>query len=235
MEVIGLLSGGAPIIKKYQVSATVSRIGIPLLAVAASEAGLDLPATTAINDMVGINLDTATFATAQGTNSPEALVSVIINPDVILKIFMSGGAASGTAGAIRAVTTASTDGLSVTTGSAWNSPEYDEGLIWGVTGENVGQKRKITSTSGTAATVTVAFASDTAIGDLFSWAPVFPMSVQTVTLTTELDEFRQDVAVASNTAELTCIEINPNDWLGRAMAREFGLFVPADHILNKES
>ena len=60
-------------------------------------------------------------------------------------------------------------------------------------------------------------------------------SVQTVTLTTELDEFRQDVAVASNTAELTCIEINPNDWLGRAMAREFGLFVPADHILNKES
>lgn len=235
MEVIGLLSGGAPIIKKYQVSASVTRIGLPLLAVAASEAGLDLPATTAINDMVGINLDTATFATAQGTNSPEALVSVIINPDVILKIFMSGGAASGTAAVERDVTTASTDGLSVTTGDAWNSPDTDEGLIWGVTGANAGQKRKITSTSASAATVTVAFAADTALGDLFSWAPVCPMSVQTVTLTTELDEFRQDVAVASNTAEVTCIEINPNDWLARGASRPFGLFVPCDHILNKES
>lgn len=235
MEVIGLLNGSAPIIKKYQVSASVARIGLPLLAVAASEAGLDLPATTAINDMVGINLDTATFATAQGTNSPEALVSVIINPDVILKIFMSGGAASGTAAVERAVSTISTDGLTVTTGHTWNSPDTDEGLIWGVTGANAGQKRKITSTGATAATVTVAFAADTAVGDLFSWAPVCPMSVQTVTLTTELDEFRQDVAVASNTAELTCIEINPNDWLARAAARPFGLFVPADHILNKES
>lgn len=235
MEVIGFLHGGAPLLKKYQVSATVSRIGLPLLAVAASEAGLDLPATTAINDMVGINVDTATFATAQGANSPEALVTVIINPDAILKIFMSGGAASGVAAVERDVTTGSTDGLSVTTGDAWNSPDTDEGLIWGVTGANVGQKRKITSTSATAATVTVAFAADTAVGDLFSWAPVSPMSLQTVTLTTELDEFRQDVAVASNTAELTCIEINPHDWLGRAQNRPFGLFVPADHILNRES
>lgn len=235
MEVIGLLNGSAPIIKKYQVSASVPRIGLPLLAVAASEAGLDLPATTAINDMVGINLDTATFATAQGANSPEALVSVIINPDVILKIFMSGGAASGTAEVTRDVTTASTDGLSVTTGDDWSSPTTDEGLIWGVTGANAGQKRKITSVSSTVATVTVAFAADTVIGDLFSWAPICPMSIQTVTLTTELDEFRQDVAVAANTAELTCIEINPNDWLARAASRPFGLFVPADHILNKES
>ena len=235
MEAIGLLSGGAPIVKKFQVSASLTRIGVPLLAVAASEAGLDIGATTAINDMVGCNLDLATYATAQGANSPEALVSVIINPDVIWKIFMSGGAASATAEVQRDVTTASTDGLSVTTGDAWNSPDTDEGLIWGVSGANAGQKRKITSTSASAATVTVAFAQDTAVGDLFGWAPVCPMSLQTVTLTTELDEFRQNVAVATNTAELTCIEINPNDWLGRAQARPFGLFVAADHILNRES
>lgn len=234
MEAIGLLHGGAPIIKKFQVSASVSRIGIPLLAVADAEAGLDLGATTAINDMVGVNLDLATYATAQGSSSPEALISVIINPDVILKIMMSGGAASATAEVTRDVTTASTDGLAVTTGDAWNSPDTDEGHIWGVSGANTGQKRKITSTSATAATVTVAFANDTAIGDLFSWAPVTPMSLKTVTLTTELDEFRQDVAVATNTAELTCIEINPNDWLTRG-GRPFALFVPADHILNRES
>ena len=46
---------------------------------------------------------------------------------------------------------------------------------------------------------------------------------------------RQDVAVAANTAEFTCIEINPNDWIGGGAGRPFGLFVPCDHILNKES
>lgn len=235
MDAIGFLHGGAPVIKKYQVSASVARLGIPLVAAVAGEAGIDLPTTTAVNDMVGINLDLATFATAQGASSPEALVSVIINPDIILKMFMSGAAAAGTAAVERDVTTAATDGLSVTTGDAWNSPDTDEGLIWGVTGANAGQKRKITSTSASAATVTVAFAQDTVIGDLFSWAPIFPMSIQTVTLCTELDEFRQDVAVASNTAEFTCIEINPNDWIGGGAGRPFGLFVPCDHILNKES
>lgn len=235
MECVGLLHGGAPYVKKYQVSASLTRVGIPLLAVAASEAGLDIGGTTAINDLVGCNLDLATYATAQGANSPEALATVIINPDAIWKIFMSGGAASGTAEVQRDVTTASTDGLSVTTGDTWNSADTDEGHIWGVTGANAGQKRKITSTSATAATVTVAFPYDTAVGDLFSWAPVTPMSGQTVTLTTELDEFRQDVAVASNTAELVCIDLNPNDWLGKPQSRPFGLFVAVDHILNRES
>ncbi|MGE0289524.1 MAG: hypothetical protein AB7I42_26045 [Bradyrhizobium sp.] len=236
MECIGFLHGTAPLIKKYQTSASLTRAGIPLLACAAGEAGLDVGATTAINDMVGCNIDLVTYATAQvAGGSPEGLVSVIINPDAIWKIFMSGAAAAGTAAVERDVTTASTNGLAVTTADAWDSPTTDEGLIWGVSGANAGQKRKITSVSSTAATLTVALANDTVVGDLFSWAPVFPMTLQTVTLCTELDEFRQDVAVAANTAELTCIEFNPNDWLGRAQARPFGLFVAADHILNRES
>lgn len=236
MEFVGLMSGGAPVIKKHQVSASLSRVGIPLLAVAASEAGVNLPSTTDITDMLGCNLDLATYATAQvAGGSPEALCSIILNPDAIWKILMSGGAASGTAEGTLTVTSASTDGLTITTGSEWSSPTYDEGLAWCVSGANAGQKRKVTSVSSTAGTLTVAFAQDIAVGDVFSRAPLYPLSVQTVTLTTELDEFRQDVAVASNTAKFCCIEIDPNAWLGMAGGRPFGLFLAVDHILNREA
>ena len=236
MEFIGLLSGGAPVIKKYQVSASLTRAGIPLLAVASSEAGLNLPSTTGVADMIGCNLDLATYATAQvAGGSPEALASVIISPDAIWKALMSGGAASGTAETTLAITTASTDGLTITTASEWSNPTYDEALAWCVSGANVGQKRKVTSVSSTAGTVTVAFANDIAVADVFSRAPVYPLSIQTLTLTTELDEFRQDVAVATNTAAFCCIEIDPNAWLGMAGGRPFGLFVAVDHILNREA
>jgi len=235
MEFAGLLCGAAPVIKKFQVAANVSVLGIPLTAAADATAGLALGTTTAINDMVGCNVDLATYGTAQvAGGSPEALVSVIINPDAIWKIFMSGGATAGTAETLRTVSTASTDGLSVTTGTDWSSPSLDEGHIWGVTGANAGQARKITSVSGTAATVTVAFASDTAVGDTFGYAPISPATLQTVTLTSNLAEFRQDVAVATNTAEIICIELRPNNWVG-GIGRPFILAVARDHILNPES
>ncbi len=239
MRCSGLLSGGAPVIKRFQVSATVSRLGIPLLVCADAEAGLNLPSTTSIADMVGINLDLATFATAQvAGGSPEALISVIINPDAILEIDMSGGAASLTAETQKTVTTGSTDGLTVTTGDTWTGTERDEGSIWGISGANAGQFRKITSTSATAATVTVAFAQDIAVGDLFGWMPVFPYTLQTLTLTTELDEFRQDVAVATNTADFRCLEVPVNEWVNGTSVypkRPFARFLCGDHAFNRLS
>lgn len=231
MELVGRFSGGAPTIKRYQVSASLTRLGIPLLATAASEAGLDVATTTAAANFMGVNMDLATYATAQGASSPEALTSICVDPDQILQIYMSGTTASGGAALTKTVTTASTDGLNVTTNDAWNSPDYDEGSVWGVTGANAGQLRKITSTSGTAGTVTVAFRYDTAVGDTFMWAPIWHTSAQTITLTTELDEFRQNTATATNTAPFYLIELNPNWWLNTgANARPFGLFTPGDHL-----
>lgn len=234
MNFAGLLSGGAPVIKKYQISASLTVLGTPLVASAANAAGLSAGTTTAVTDMVGCNLDLATYATAQGTNSPEALASILINPDAIWQIFMSGGATAGTAETTRSVTTASTDGLSVTTATDWSSPTTDEGTIWGISGANAGQVRKITSVSGTAATVTVAFANDTVIGDVFGFAPIQPHTLQTLTLTSDLAEFRQDVAVATNTAKFLCIEIRPNNWVA-GTGRPYILAIARDHILNPES
>jgi hypothetical protein len=238
MRVVGLLSGGAPVVKRYQIPSTISVDGIPVVASAAGAAGpLSLATTTAANDLVGITLTTATYGTAQNSDGtdPAALVEVIINPDAVIHIDMSGDGTTGTALADQSVSTASTDGLAITTGASWTSTEYDEGSVWGVSGSNVGVLRKITSTSATAGTVTVAFPQDTAVNDVYHRASVHPMANQTITLTSDLDAFNAAAGVATNTAEFQCIELTPNDWIGNAAIQPFALFVAQDHILNRES
>lgn len=231
MNVSGLLCGGAPVIKKYQINATVSSAGIPLLVGGADEAGLDLPTTTAVNDLVGINLDTATYVTAQQTDgtSAERTVSVIINPDIIVKARLAAGATSGVALSSNTVDTASTTGLAVTAGD-YNTTDVDEGIIWCTSGANVGQRRKITSTSTTAATVTVAFDNDIAVGDVFLHANIFPMDASTPTLTSDFTELSAQVATATNTAEFAVIDMDTND-----TTDSYAYLVALDHILNKTS
>ncbi len=176
MKVSGYLSGGAAVLKSYQVNATVANIGIPLLAGTATEAGLDLPTTTNAVDMVGLNYDVATYATAQVTGgSPEAKVRVDIRPDAILNARLSGGATEGTALTQYTISAATTDGLDVTTGDDWTSPEFDEGAVWGYDGVNASQLRKITATGTTDATPLVAFNGNHQVGDNFLRAPYWPM------------------------------------------------------------
>lgn len=231
MHVSGLLSGGAPVVKKYQINADVDNAGIPLLVGGADEAGLDLPTTTAVNDMVGINLDTATYVTAQQTDgtSAERTVSVVINPDAIIKARLAAGATSGVALASNDVDTASASGLAVTAGD-YNTVDMDEGIIWCISGANVGQRRKITSTATTAATVTVAFDNDTVVGDVFLHANVYPMDASTPTLTSDFTELSAQVAVATNTAEFAVIDMDTEGTLD-----SYAYLVALDHILNKTS
>lgn len=236
MRCVGIHSGGFPVLRRLQVAATITRPGVPHLAVVAGTAGLAVATTTGAVNMVGINLDLATYGTAQvAGSSPEALATFITNPDAVWEIDMSGGAASLVAETQKTVTTATTTGLTITTADSWTAPERDEGSIWGISGANAGQIRKITSTSATAATVTVAFAADDAVGDLYGWAPISSFTLQTLTLTTELDEFRQDVAVATNTAEFLCINVPVGDWLsGNASypKRPFIRAIARFHMLN---
>jgi len=227
MKVSGLLSGGAPVLKKYQVDATVSNAGTPLLVATAGEAGLNAPSTTAINDMVGLTVDTATYATAQGTSSPEALCTLIINPDAIIEARLAPGATSGANLATETVDTASTDGLAVTAGD-YNTVDVDEGAIWCISGANVGQVRRITATSTTAATVKVAFANDIAVGDVFCHCNLWPGGLPTPTLTTDLTEFSSQVAAATNTAEMNVIELG-----ARGIGDSYARVTVEDHWLNR--
>lgn len=232
MEVSGLLSGGAPVIKKYQINATIADVGVPLLVGASNEAGLDLPTTTVAADVVGLNLDTATYSTTQGSGSESAerLVSVIINPDAILRARMSGGATEGTALTLYDVTTVSAGGTAINTGTAWDNPTFDEGVVWAYDGANVGQSRKITSVSSTVGTVLIPFDYGTIVGDNFMRAPYWSMQGLTVQLTTNFTEADASIAVGTG-AGFRPIDMELNDISGDGRLTSYVHMLPTDHFL----
>ncbi len=217
MEYAYQLSGAsAPLMKKFQIGATVSNANIPLLMPAAGGAGLALSTTTSAADMVGVCLDTATYVTAQQTDgtSAERTVSVIINPDAVWRIRLSGGATKDTALTLQEITTASTTGLVITTAAEWSSPTFDEGTVWGYDNANAEAVRKIISVTSTAGTVANAFDNDTAVGDNFLRVPFAPMQGNDIQLTTDLTQADASIAVG------TGAEFKPVELLLRGIAEE---------------
>lgn len=218
------------VVRKYQVAATNTTVGMPFLIPAASGSGLVVATTTGAVNMVGVNIDTAgTYVTAQQTDNSdtERAVSLIINPFAVYRMLMSGGATEGTALTLYDVTTASTDGLAVTTGDDWTNPEFDEGTVWGYDGANAGKARKITSTSSTAATVTVAFPNDTVVGDNFLRCPYMPLQGATIQLTTLLTQADASIAVATGAA-FTPVELILNDIGSEGRTSSYVLAVSAN-------
>ena len=233
MRVAYLLSGGVGAYKKYQVNETVANIGAPMVFPPASGAGVALATTTGAADFVGCSEDTVTYVTAQQTDgtSAERLVSLCVSPDAVWIALMSGGATEGTALTLYPVTTASADGLAVTTGTAWNSPTMDEGVVWGYDGANPLQARKITSVSGTAGTVTVAFDRDTVVGDNFLRAPYWPTQGATVQLTTNLYQVDASIAVGTG-AQFKPVELILKDRNGEGRTKSYLLCMSTDHVFS---
>lgn len=207
MEFAYDLSGGSTaIVKKYQVAATNTTIGRPYLKTADAGTGIVVATVSGAVDFIGVNIDTAgTYVTAQQSDNSDTqrLQSIIINPLAVYRARLCGGAANEDLTA-RTVTTASTDGLSVTH-SAFDasSPELDEGTIWGLTGANAGKARKITSTSSTATTVIVAFPYDTAVGDTFLHANIHPTRSILAQFGTDMTTLDATVALSSDATVIT--------------------------------
>jgi len=238
MDYAYMLSGGAPLVMKYQVNETLANAGIPVLAPGAGNAGVQISTTTSWANAVGVTLDTATYVTAQQTDgtSAEREVSVMISPTAVFRALMSGGATEGTALSLYPVTTASTTGLVVTTASItnWASPQFDESVVWGYDGANAGQKRKVTSVSGTAATVTVPFDNDTVVGDNFMRAPYWFLddggnNIQTTTNLTQADA---SIAVGTGGAAKV-IDMELRDIGGEGRTNSYVLFIFDDHALRE--
>jgi hypothetical protein len=228
MDYAFAFSGGSPIIRKFQIGEAMANAGVPVLVGGAGNAGLALASTTAASDLMGITVDVQdTLVTAQQTDNsdPAREVSVIINPDAVYRARLSGGATSGTDLTTYTVTTASTDGLTVTAGD-FNTVDLDEGTIHCIGGANVGISRKITSTSTTAATVTVAFPHDIAVGDTFIAVPYSPGEDQFVQLTSDFTQLDCSVATDTNNNNFRVIGLELNG-VGDSNA----LIVPFDHVL----
>lgn len=236
MEYAYMLGGGAPLFMKYQINETLSNANIPVLAPGAGNAGVQISTTTSLANAVGVTMDTATYVTAQQTDgtSAEREVTVLISPQAVFRVLLSGGATENTALTLYDVTTASTSGLAVTTGDDWTSPEFDEGVVWGYDGANAGQKRKITSTSSSAATVTVAFDQDTAVGDNFLRAPYWFLDDggNNMQLTTNLYQADASIAVGTGGA-VRIIDMELNDISGEGRTTSKALFIFDDHALRE--
>jgi hypothetical protein len=219
-----------PWLMRYQVDATVANVGVPLLIDTAGEAGLNAGTTTSAADFVGMSQDTVTYTTTQGTgvNSAERKVGVNITPDAVWRALLSGGATEGTALTQHTVTTASAGGTAVTTGTAWNSPTYDEGVVWGYSGNNAGQVRKITSVSATAGTVTIPFDNAVAVGDVYLRAPAWFNATTTLQLTTNLFQVDASIAVATG-AEYGVDDMRLLDIGGEGTLRSEVFFHALDH------
>lgn len=218
-------------IKKYQVAATNTQLGIMYLRSAG--AGVVKATTTGAANALGSNIDTAgTYVTAQQTDNSDTarLTSIIVNPGAVYKLLLSGGATEGTALSPRTVTTASSDGLTVTTSAFdWSSPQFDEGTIWGYDGANAGKVRHIDSTTSVAALVVVAFPLDTVVGDRFLGAPFTPAQTITLQLTTNLYQADASIAVGTGGA-WDIVELLCNDLGGYGTTSSYVFAMPQDHL-----
>lgn len=227
----GLNGGTTPLKMGYQINETLADAGIVVLSAGDGNAGVQISTVTSMANAAGVTLDTATYVTAQQTDgtSAEREVDVIISPDAVFRMLMSGGATEGTALTRNAVTAAAADGLSVTTASIadWGNPTFDSGVIWFEDGANVGQKRNVASVSNTVATVTVAFDQDTVVGDNALRAPYWFNHDVTNNLQTTTLLYQADAAIAVGTGgEMRIIDMELN-----GVSDSFVLAILDDHSL----
>ena len=238
MEVRGLLGGGAPVIKQYMAGTTISTAGIPVLGAvdAATDLGSVEPmgASAPVNtgSQVGLCLDTSGTVAATGiTDSAVLFVSVVVNPDAILRAKMSATTTADTALTLGTTTAASADGT-VTTGVT----TFDNGAVWGFSGANVSEFRRSDDTSGS---VSINFPTAIASGDEFLAVHGFPCSVEltsveTFDLTTDLTQIAAETAVVDmNDFALVDMELNDASDSGRT--NSFYHLIANNHLFGSSS
>lgn len=229
MEFSYTLSGAAPRSRLMQLGVQSDVAGVPLIAGGAAAAGPVKASTTAAVDTIGVqtNVPATSYQTAQNTDGTQNVseASVIISPDAVYKVKLSGGAASDTALATYTTTAASTTGLTATFASL--SGDFDEGTLHCIKGANKGESRRIASISTNVATMTVAFKADIAVGDEFIVLPYAPNTAgQYVQLTTDLTQLDASVAVDTDNANFRVVELK----LEGGVSDSYAYIIAADHL-----
>lgn len=239
MNLAYTLTGSAPLVKRYKVGVSSTVSGIPITIGAAGSAGVSICDVTAAVDALGVSVDTATYSTTQGDT--EGMIAVIVNPDAVYRVRMSGSATLGAALTVTTNDVAETAGVEINkTGASGvgdpdpNSPTKDEGIAFCLSGANAGQSRKIVTVGATTATVLVPFLNDIGSGDEFLIVPWCAMDVagNDIQLTTNLQEARQDVIVGTG-IDFRIIDLDwafPDRTSARTQSYVLGLL--DDHVLN---
>lgn len=227
--------GGAPVarLKKFQVAATNTVIGRIYVKNADSGSGIVLGSTTDATDFIGVNIDAAgSYVTAQQSDNSDTqrLTTLSVGPLSVYRARLSGGATDGTALTSRAITTADTTGLTLThSGYNSSSPTMDDGTVWGYSGANIGQVRKISTVANGSTVVFVAFRYDIASGDTFLFAPISPAGSLAFQATTNCTEIDATAAIASD-CEAIVVEMILGDASGNGTTDSYALVQFADNL-----
>jgi len=224
------MSGGAPIVKRYQVAETV---GIGEAVIRGTDEGVDVGTTTSLASMIGVCIDnglglaatgTVAFTATPSSEAEVATYGIVVNPDAIIRLLMSGGATESTALTEHDITSSTTTVM--TTGDAHNCPQMDNGVVWFTSGVNAGNFRKITATAATTETVGVAWPTAPAVGDLFIDAPYWPGNDGEVQLSTLLTQADASIAVG------TGAELVPFDFELNGSTDSYVHVIPEDHVFS---
>ena len=236
MEVRGFISGGGPVIKRYQAGTTLSTAGIPVtgsITAATDLASVEpIGASAAAQALVGITLDTTGTVAATGiTDSADLLVSVVVNPDAIIRAKMSSSATSNTALATTATTAADATGVTAT-----GTTTITQGAVFGYTGANAGELRRADDTAGS---VSINFPKAIANGDTFLAIHGFPCcalasSNMFFDLTTDLTQVLAQTSV-TDTDNFVCIDLEMNDASEDGINNSYYHLIANDHLFGSIS
>lgn len=233
MEFAYSLDGSStPFIKRYQVNATLSTPGIPVIPGGTGGTnGVAAATTTAAVNLVGVTLDTTTYVSSQQTDGSDCrrTVSVVINPLAVYRAKLIGGATANTALGTVTNSTASTTGT-VVTYSATATNAMDEGTIFCYSGANAGQYRKNLTGITASATVGVPFNQDIAVGDVFIQLPFFPTESQYPQLSTNLDQVDGSVDTDTDNANFRVVELDLRDVTDSGLTNSFVYLIGYDSL-----
>ena len=224
----------------FKISATVTQDQAVIGSTTGTDAGSVTDATTtSLVDFAGSvagassfnpaggGAGTLTYSTTQADT--EGLVRVYINPDIIYRLLMSGGATENTALQAVVNSTADTAGLTITTTDSPDTTQ-DDGICWCLSGGNAGLSRKITTyTANTSFVVTVPFPRTIAVNDTFAVCPHMPITAAALQLTTLLTQANSTVAIGTGGAART-VEVVLN-----GVSDSFVHVVARDHAFNELS
>ena len=192
----GTFGSGAPFLGDFKLHETLVA-GTIALWVDATNGTLSVSTTGSLVDAMGMVVaaaqgQTLTYSAAQ--SATEGVATVIYDPMHIYEVKVNPGSTSGTAyadadGYFLTETTGESSGLVVTDSQVGGSSnEPNNGLVFALTGNNAGEDRVITATSGnTSLTVVSAFPNNILVGDTFVHSQYAP-GVIAVTLTSDLVE-----------------------------------------------
>ena len=207
--------GGAGLNKKMKMGAAIVAPGIIVIGGAGSNVGVIPVIATNFADAFGLALDLATYSTVQA--AVEGIVTVDVRPDLVIRALMSGAAGEGTALTTLTNTSASAGGTTCTA-AGFSANDMDGGMLWGLSGNNVGQSRSITTfTASTSAVVVVPFPQAIAVNDTMLHCPFNvagtgaagadgPAWLTTTTLFTQANA--DAAAAAGGEAYITDLELN---------------------------